>query len=121
MKTIYETKVKNIGPMANSFLEEKMLILFGNEAPQDLKEFCYCIDVTSVDGEILTGQKVYINNEKYEITAVGDVVKRNLSSLGHITIRFDGSKTPELPGTLYLEDKNLPVIEPNTEIKIVQE
>ncbi|MCM3729199.1 PTS glucitol/sorbitol transporter subunit IIA [Neobacillus cucumis] len=121
MKTIYENKVKNIGPFANTFLEEKMFILFGNEAPQDLKDFCYNIDVVNADEEIKAGQMLYINNQKFEITAVGDVVQRNLTTLGHITLRFDGSKTPELPGTLYLENKEIHSIELGTQLKIVSE
>ncbi|KHD85561.1 PTS glucitol/sorbitol transporter subunit IIA [Heyndrickxia ginsengihumi] len=121
MKTIYKNQVKSIGPMANTFLDEKMFILFGNEAPQDLKDFCYSIDVVNVDEEIQAGQVLYINNEAFKITSVGDVVQQNLTTLGHITLRFDGSTTPELPGTLYLEEKEIPSIEPGTEIKIVSE
>lgn len=121
MKTIYENKVKSIGAMANTFLEEKMLILFGNGAPQDLKDFCYNIEVVDVTGDIQAGQKLFINNKEFEITSVGDVVQRNLTTLGHITLRFDGSTTPELPGTLYLESKEIPLIELGTELKIVSE
>jgi glucitol/sorbitol PTS system EIIA component len=121
MKTIYENKVKNIGPMASTFLEEKMFILFGTEAPQDLKDFCYNIEVVDADGEIKEGQKLVIHNEEFEITAVGNLVQRNLTTLGHITLRFDGTTTPELPGTLYLENKNIPSIDLGTEFKIISE
>jgi PTS system glucitol/sorbitol-specific IIA component len=121
MKTIYENKIKSIGTLADSFLEEKMFILFGDGAPQELKDFCYNIDVVGADEEIKAGQKLYINNESFEITSVGDVVQRNLTSLGHITLRFDGSTSPELPGTLYLENKDIPSIDLGTELKIVSE
>lgn len=121
MKTIYENKVKSIGSLADSFLEEKMLILFGTEAPQELKDFCYNIDVVNADGEIKVGQNLYINHEKFEITSVGQIVQQNLTTLGHITLRFDGSTTPELPGTLYLENKEIPSIELGAELKIVSE
>ncbi|WP_394238461.1 PTS glucitol/sorbitol transporter subunit IIA [Niallia oryzisoli] len=119
MKTIYENKVINVGPLANSFLEEKMFILFGTEAPQDLKDFCYNINVLDTDGEIKAGQTLFINNDSFEITSVGNLVQRNLTTLGHITLRFDGSASAELPGTLYLENKEIPVIEEGTELKIV--
>jgi glucitol/sorbitol PTS system EIIA component len=121
MKTIYQNNVKNIGPMANAFLEEKMFILFGTGAPQDLKDFCYNIDVVAADGEIQAGQKLFINNEEYTITAVGNLVQQNLTTLGHITLRFDGATTPELPGTLYLENKEIPSIELGTELMIISE
>ncbi|WHY88918.1 PTS glucitol/sorbitol transporter subunit IIA [Neobacillus novalis] len=121
MKTIYENKVKSIGPFANSFLEENMFILFGTGAPQDLKDFCYQIDVVEAEGEIQAGDKLFINNVPFEITSAGNLVQRNLTTLGHITLRFDGSTTPELPGTLYLENKEIPAIEMGTELKIVHE
>ena len=121
MKTIYENKVKSVGIEAKSFLEEKMFILFGDGAPQELKDFCYNIDVVDATEEIKAGQKLYINNDSFEITSVGDVVQRNLTTLGHITLRFDGSTSPELPGTLYLENKDLPSIDLGTELKIVSE
>ncbi|AGK52383.1 PTS system glucitol/sorbitol-specific transporter subunit IIA [Bacillus sp. 1NLA3E] len=62
-----------------------------------------------------------IDNEKFDITPVGDLVQRNLTTLGHITVRFDGSTKPELPGTLYLEDKEIPSIDLGTVLKIVSE
>ena len=121
MKTIYENNIKSIGSLANSFLEEKMFILFGDEAPQELKDFCYNIEVVEATGEIKAGQKLYINNDSFEITSVGEIVQRNLTSLGHITLRFDGSTSPALPGTLYLENKEIPSIDLGSELKIVSE
>lgn len=121
MEIIYENKVKNIGALANSFLEDKMFILFGDEAPQDLKDFCYNIDVVDAAGDIQAGQKLIINDEQFEITAVGNLVQRNLVQLGHITLRFDGSIAPELPGTLYLESKDIPTIEQGALLKIINE
>ncbi|MEM5596174.1 PTS glucitol/sorbitol transporter subunit IIA [Niallia circulans] len=41
--------------------------------------------------------------------------------MGHITLRFNGATTPELPGTLYIEDKDMPVLEIGTKIRIVSE
>lgn len=119
MKTIYENTINSIGPLATTFLEEKMIILFGDGAPQELAEFCYGIEIVDVEDSIKPGQKLLINNESFEITSVGEIVERNLTSIGHITIRFDGSTNPELPGTLYIEDKEMPVFEIGTKLKIV--
>jgi glucitol/sorbitol PTS system EIIA component len=119
MKTIYENNVKSVGPLADSFLEEKMFILFGDGAPQELKDFCYNINVVDAAEVIQAGQKLYIDNQPFEITCVGEVVQRNLTTLGHITLRFDGSTTAELPGTLYLENKEIPSIDLGTKLKIV--
>ncbi|MEK4746442.1 PTS glucitol/sorbitol transporter subunit IIA [Niallia sp. FSL W8-0177] len=121
MKTIYENTINSIGSLATSFVEEKMIILFGEGAPKELAEFCYGIEVVGVKDRIKTGQKVMINNESYEITSVGEIVEQNLTSMGHITLRFNGATTPELPGTLYIEDKDMPVLEIGTKIRIVSE
>jgi PTS system glucitol/sorbitol-specific IIA component len=119
METIYKTKVKSIGELVNSFIAEKIIILFGDKAPQELKDFCYNIELVNINGEIYAGQKFYINNEAFEITSVGSAVQHNLATLGHITLCFNGAVSPELPGTLYLENKKIPKIELGSEIKIV--
>ena len=118
MMTLYKTKVINIGNEAEMFREEGMIILFGENAPESLSDYCYNIKVEPVAGEIEAGMELSIGSEKYSVTAVGSVVRKNLSALGHITIKFDGSREAELPGTLYVEDKALPEITIGEEIFI---
>ena len=118
MMTLYKTKVINIGNEAEMFREEGMIILFGENAPESLSDYCYNIKVEPVTGEIEAGMELSIGSEKYSVTAVGSVVRKNLSELGHITIKFDGSKEADLPGTLYVEDKALPEITIGEEIFI---
>ncbi|RCX12487.1 PTS system glucitol/sorbitol-specific IIA component [Vagococcus fluvialis] len=118
MITLYKTKVINIGNEAEMFREEGMIILFGENAPESLSDYCYNIKVEPVTGEIEAGMELSIGSEKYSVTAVGSVVRKNLSELGHITIKFDGSREAELPGTLYVEDKALPEITIGEEIFI---
>ncbi|MFD2617585.1 PTS glucitol/sorbitol transporter subunit IIA [Terrilactibacillus laevilacticus] len=118
MSTIYENKIQSIGEMAKEFFSEKMLILFGNEAPDGLKDYCFGIDVKPLNGDIKVGNKVFFNNQSYDITAVGNLVQKNLVELGHITMKFDGSESPELAGTLYLENKEVPDIDLGTKIEI---
>ena len=118
MMTLYKTKVINIGNEAEMFREEGMIILFGENAPESLSDYCYNIKVEPVAGEIEAGMELNIGSEKYSVTAVGSVVRKNLSELGHITIKFDGSREAELPGTLYVEDRALPEITIGEEISI---
>ena len=107
MQTKYKTQINKIGPSVEDFLGEKMLILFGENAPAELAEYCLLIDVNNVEGEIVPGDTLQLGEKDYKVTAVGDAVKKNLSSLGHITLKFDGTKDPELPGTLYLEESEI--------------
>lgn len=118
MHTKFDTQINNIGPSVTDFLGEKMLILFGENAPAELAEYCLLINVKNVEGDIEVGDKLLLGNHEYKITAVGDAVKKNLSSLGHITLKFDGSKNPELPGTLYLEDIDIHEVKLGDQIRI---
>ncbi|MBT2757401.1 PTS glucitol/sorbitol transporter subunit IIA [Mesobacillus foraminis] len=115
----YETKINTIGPSVADFLGEKMLILFGENAPAELAEFCLLIDVNDVNGEIEPGDMLQLGEKAYKITAVGDAVKKNLTSLGHITLKFDGSQTPELPGSLYLEDAEIGEVQTGDKIQVL--
>ncbi|MDT0163925.1 MULTISPECIES: PTS glucitol/sorbitol transporter subunit IIA [Bacillus] len=118
MTTKFETKINSIGPSVTEFFGEKMFILFGDNAPAELAEYCLLIDVKGVEGEIAAGDTLQIGSNEYKVTSVGDAVKQNLSSLGHITLKFDGSQTPELPGTLYLEDSEIQEVNAGDIIRI---
>lgn len=116
--SIYETKVKGIGTEARLFKEENMIILFGLNAPDTLKDYCFNIMVNPVDGEINPGMTISFNQQFYQVTAVGDVVAKNLNDLGHVTIKFDGETVAELPGTLHVEQRSYPEIDLETTIVI---
>lgn len=99
----YESKVIATGAAASAFLAENFFITFGEEAPAELKDYCYIIEKNPVSEEITVGDSLTIDATSYKITAVGDVVRQNLDNLGHITIRFDGEETAEQSGTLHVE------------------
>lgn len=115
---MYQTTIKSIGNDAKAFEAEKMMILFGDNAPSELADFCYIIDVVSVDEDITKEHILKLDNVPYRITSVGDAVRKNLNDLGHITLKFDGSTTAEQPGSLYLEDKEIADIKPGSTITI---
>lgn len=116
---MYKTIVKDVGSEASAFVEEGMIILFGDNAPDELIDYCYIIDINSIEGEITESQKLLIGEKLFEITKVGASVQENLAELGHITLKFDGSHEAEQSGTLYLEEAEVPNIEIGTELKIV--
>ena len=121
MSVIYENVVKSLGSQVNAFEGADFLILFGDQAPAELKDYCYSVDVTPINGEIKAGQVLKFDDQAYTITAVGDEAPVTLKGLGHCTVRFNGATTPELPGTLYVEQKPLPQINVNTVIQIIEE
>lgn len=120
MATIYKNKVKELGKDVNSFAGADFIIIFGDSAPAELKDYCYTVDVNPIDGEIKAGHKIRFDQQEYLITCVGEEAPVTLKGLGHCTIRFNGATTAELPGTLYVEQKPLPTISVGTVIEIVE-
>ncbi|MCU9533390.1 PTS glucitol/sorbitol transporter subunit IIA [Streptococcus sp. CSL10205-OR2] len=120
MLTIFEANVVSVGPSAMDMIKTtNMLILFGENAPADLAEFCYIIDNKQLNGSIQSGGKLIIDNLSYTITAVGSVVEQNLKNLGHITITFDGATSASLPGTLHVEKREIPNILEGSTIQMI--
>ena len=121
MKKIFEAKVIQVGPDAQNMIQDaNMLILFGEEAPEDLAEYCFKIDNKDLLGSIQKGGKLVVDSEEYLITAVGNVVEKNLTGLGHITISFDASEEGSLPGTLHVAAEKEVVIVQGTTIQIFE-
>ena len=121
MKKIFEAKVIQVGPEAQNMIQDaNMLILFGEEAPEDLAEYCFKIDNKDLLGSIQKGGKLVVDSEEYLITAVGNVVEKNLTGLGHITISFDASEEASLPGTLHVAAEKEVVIVQGTTIQIFE-
>ncbi len=120
MKIIYENKVIGMGSCVDEFQDAGMFILFGNSAPEELKDYCYSIPVEPIHGEIVAGQLLKVDEETYRITAVGEEAPVTLAGLGHCTINFSGQSEVELPGTIYVENKDMPAVKIGTVIQIVE-
>lgn len=118
-RTIYENKVKASGPLAETFLDEGMIIFFGDNAPDTLADYCYSIDIKQVKETLKAGQILIIDGVEFKITAVGDVAEKNLVSLGHITVAFNDSPVPTLGGTICVEKKEIPRLGIGSEIYIL--
>jgi PTS system glucitol/sorbitol-specific IIA component len=110
MGKIFETIVTDVGSKVLEFYQEKILILFKDNAPAELIDYCVLHSLNKLYGEIKEGDILRINEKEFKITAVGDLVNKNLKDLGHICLKFDSSIVAELPGSLYVEDKELPQI-----------
>ena len=108
MTVIYENQIKNIGSLVETFEGEEMFILFGDNAPDTLKDFCYTIDIKPVNNTIEVGHILDIDSNEFEITAIGDVAEKNLVGLGHVTVVFDGATVASLPGSIYVKGNGVP-------------
>ena len=88
MTVIYQTTITHIGASAAMALDEQMLITFREGAPADIA--------------LVPGAELQLGELRYPVTAVGDVAEQNLRELGHITLRFDGHREAEFPGTVHV-------------------
>lgn len=98
----YSVRILEVGKNAYDMMENNMIILFNQNAPEDLKPFCVITDHNKYEGKIEIGDRLTINDQKYSITAIGRVANENLYNLGHVTLCFDGAKKPKLPGHIHL-------------------
>lgn len=98
-----------------------MVVLFGDSAPEEIKDFCYLVNVAPINGIIAPGQMLRMDGQAYKITAVGSEAPTTLAGLGHCSFKFGGQTDVELLGTIYVEDKPMPEIKNGTVIQIVEE
>ena len=74
-KAIFQTEIIELGEQVDAFFEEGMFVLFGDNVPDTLKDFCHFIDQKKVDGTIKKGDKLVVDQKEYLITAVGDIAQ----------------------------------------------
>ncbi|MDJ0756558.1 MAG: PTS glucitol/sorbitol transporter subunit IIA [Ardenticatenaceae bacterium] len=115
----YEGTVTAIGPFVQEFLDHKIIVLFGLNAPEELAEFAILQDGTSLKEEIEAGDQVCIDETCFEILAVGEVANENLKNLGHLVLKFNGHHEVEMPGDVCVVDQDLPPIEVGTVFKLL--
>ncbi|MGM7723905.1 PTS glucitol/sorbitol transporter subunit IIA [uncultured Metabacillus sp.] len=107
---MYKSIVKEIGALALSFEEEKIVILFGPQAPQELKEVAVIheFEEDSSDEPIKVGGILQVDDQQFTITAVGSAANNNLKELGHISIYFSEPAEQVLPGAVFASPYELP-------------
>lgn len=113
---VYTSEVVNIGINALDFLGEKMIILFGEDAPLDLAKFSILIKYSNLLLPLEKDDFVIIGDSKYTITSIGEEVNVNLSELGHVVLKFDASIEPMLPGNIHVSPTDLPNVVSGTQI-----
>jgi len=107
----YQTTILSAGDYAKDSLHDDMVILFGPSAPDAVKEYCFIHSGSSLYGLIDHNTTLLIGDLGFVVKAVGSVANQNLAELGHVTLKFDGQRTPELPGTIHLLGPKLEVLQ----------
>lgn len=120
MKLIYKTEITSIGESASGFLEHEMFIIFKDNAPEDLKDYCFIHNENNLVQDIEKGDILFIGESQYKIISVGTMVNQNLNELGHITFKFNGDDMANIAGTLFLEKKEIVPPENGTILKVIR-
>ena len=92
MARIYDNKVTALGTQVEAFMDEGMFILFGENAPDALREFCYLMSVNPVNGTVLTSYA-----ERYELVQAGQPLYQ-IASLDTLDLRvyISGAQLPSV-------------------------
>ncbi|MCR8997399.1 PTS glucitol/sorbitol transporter subunit IIA [Brevibacillus laterosporus] len=120
MTTLLEVKATKIGELVESFLTERTLIIFDDNVPDELHDIAVLHTKADLFAPVQAGDFLVVGDRKYRIAAVGATANETLRSMGHCTLRFDGEPTPELPGTIHVEENELPVPAIDTVIAFVR-
>lgn len=121
MTIIYESFITEVGAEVALFAAENMVIIFNETIPDELRSIAVIHKQQKVKDDIEKGNYLYINGERFEILHVGNKVNETFRELGHCTIKFSGVDEEDLPGTLIVEQKPVPVITENMKLKFVKD
>lgn len=115
---VLDTRVTDIGALAPGFFAEGMVVLFGEEAPPELREICVLHAHPGLARDVVPGNHLFLGPTEARITAVGNLANRNLRELGHAVFKFNGHSEPELPGDICVEAVPVPALQVGDRIRI---
>lgn len=118
---MYKSVVKEIGNLALAFEEEKVMILFGPQAPSELREISIIHETTIEPSEapVKVGGKFVVDDQEYTVTAVGSAANANLKELGHISIYYTEPFEEVLPGSIFVEPHYFPKVKESSQIQFI--
>ncbi|MCA9964420.1 MAG: PTS glucitol/sorbitol transporter subunit IIA [Anaerolineales bacterium] len=114
----YEATVTAIGPLVSDFLDYNIIVLFGQNAPEELAEFAILHDGQTLQALVQPGDEVWFDATSFRVLAVGEVANANLANLGHLVVKVNGETEVEMPGDVCVELKALPAIEVGTKVRV---
>ncbi|EAE3609055.1 PTS sorbitol transporter subunit IIA [Listeria monocytogenes] len=105
------SKIMEIGPLVPAFEEEKIVILFGPTATNELREISVIHEFQDVPNNALNkGNTLLIGEQEYTIEEVGSDANKNLEELGHISVYFRSGQNEVLPGAVVVSPEVFPTM-----------
>lgn len=115
----YETAVTEVGPQVEEFVRAGMLVLFRDDAPEELRTFSVLHRPTTVAGGVTPGDVLQVGDRRLRVTAVGGVANNNLVELGHVVVKANGADEAPLPGDVCVERGELPDVPVGVRVAVV--
>ena len=107
---VYSTTVTAVGELVYDFADQGVLVFFGEDAPIELHEFSIIHKPDVVDRAPQVGDTITLQENVYNVLAVGSVASDNLLNLGHLDLKANGLTEPEMPGDVNVEAVSLPKV-----------
>ena len=111
MNTLFTSTIVSIGDLVPDFLKENTVILFNEDAPDELRDIAVLHTKSEQFVSIEPGDIFQIGDLQLRVTSVGEKANETLQTIGHCTVKADGSAAPQLPGMIHVEDATLPSLE----------
>ncbi len=115
----YEATITGIGPLLSEFTQAGVLVFFGPDAPEELREFAVIHDGKNLQSPVTVDDWISLGEEKFRVLAIGEIANQNLANLGHFIVKFNGETQPEMPGDICAEARPLPEITVGMRLQIV--
>jgi len=118
---VYSSTVTAVGELVPDFAEQGVLVWFGENAPTELHEFSI-IHVPEVATRApQKGDMIKINENVFNVLAVGSVASENLLNLGHLDLKANGLTEPEMPGDVNVEAVSLPTVQVGDRLVVISQ
>ena len=107
---VYSTTVTAVGELVPDFADQGVLVFFGEDAPIELHEFSIIHKPDVIERAPQVGDTITLQQNMYNVLAVGSVASDNLLNLGHLDLKANGLSEPEMPGDVNVEAVSLPKV-----------
>lgn len=114
--TKYNVTITGLGAMAIELMESGTMIIFDENAPEELSEISVLHTSSRLEKDVKPGDTLSIGEYSYKILDIGSEANHTLKSMGHCSLKFEGSKV-QLPGEIVLEG-DMPIVKVGDDIII---
>ena len=114
----YKTTITKLGESYGDMFEEGLVIVFDDNAPEELAELSALHTPAKLPGNVKPGDEVVLGDKRYAVTAVGSEANHTLGKMGHCTFVFTGADKAELDGHIVLKGTGMPLISTGSRFEI---